>query len=236
MFLHIYNIMDRYIRHIQLEGFGQQGQRLLAGASVLVVGAGALGTVASLYLGSAGTGKITIVDFDTIDITNLQRQLSYTEGDIGRPKAETLASKVRAANSTIEVEAVNQRLTAENLPGVVAGHTVVLECSDNPATKYAVTAASQAAGVPYVAGGIAQYRGQVTAWRPGCTGYRDIFPDKSDDYLTAAEGGVLASAPGIVGSLQATEALKIITGLGSPLYDRLLLIDTLAPSFTVVNL
>ncbi len=220
--------MDRYIRHVQLEGFGQRGQSLLGGASVLVVGAGALGTVASLYLGSAGTGKITIVDFDTIDISNLQRQLSYTEGDVGRPKAETLASKVRAANSAIEV-------AAENLPQMVAGRTVVLECSDNPATKYAVTAACEAAGVPYVVGGIAQYRGQVTAWRPGCAGYRDIFPDESD-YLSAAQGGVLATAPGIVGSIQATEALKIITSTGSPLYDRLLLIDTLAPSFTVINL
>ncbi len=227
--------MDRYIRHVQLEGFGQRGQSLLGVASVLVVGAGALGTVASLYLGSAGTGKITIVDFDTIDISNLQRQLSYTEGDVGRPKAETLASKVRAANSAIEVEAVNRRLTAENLPQMVAGRTVVLECSDNPATKYAVTAACEAAGVPYVVGGIAQYRGQVTAWRPGCAGYRDIFPDESD-YLSAAQGGVLATAPGIVGSIQATEALKIITSTGSPLYDRLLLIDTLAPSFTVVGL
>ena len=227
--------MDRYIRHIQLEGFGPGGQRLLGAADVLVVGAGALGTVASLYLGAAGTGRLTIVDFDSIDETNLQRQLSYTEGDVGRPKAATLAAKVRAANSSIGVEAVCRRLTAENLPQMVAGRSVVLECSDNPATKYAVTDACEAAGVPYVFGGIAQYRGQVFAWQPGSVRYREVFPDESD-YLPASEGGVLATVPGIVGSIQATEAIKIVARLGSPLFNRLLLVDALAPSFTILDL
>jgi len=227
--------MNRYIRHIQLDGFGEEAQCRLAEAKVLVVGAGALGTVVSLYLGAAGVGNLTIVDFDKINITNLQRQLSYTEADVGYPKAETLAAKIRAANSTINVEAISMKLTPENLPDVIPGFDIVIECSDNPATKYAVTDACEALGIIYVLGGIAQYRGQVMAWRRGCPAYRDIFPDESD-HMSAAQGGVLATAPGIVGSVQATEAIKIIASIGTPLFSRLLLIDTLAPTFTILDI
>ncbi len=227
--------MNRYIRHIQLEGFGEEAQRRLAEAKVLVIGAGALGTVVSLYLGAAGIGNLTIVDFDKIDITNLQRQLSYSEADVGRPKAETLAAKIRAANSTIKVEAMSLKLTPENLPDVIPGFDIVMECSDNPATKYAVTDTCEALGITYVLGGIAQYRGQVMAWRRGCPAYRDIFPNESD-YLSASQGGVLATTPGIVGSVQATETIKIIASIGTPLFSRLLLIDTLAPSFTIFDI
>lgn len=227
--------MDRYLRHIQLDGFGEEAQRRLAEAKVLVVGAGALGTVAALYLGASGTGHITIADFDTIDITNLQRQLSYSEADVGRPKAETLASKIRAANSTIKVDSITRKLTPDNLPDVIKGCDIVMECSDNPSTKYAVTSACESAGIPYVLGGIAQYRGQVMAWQKGCPTYREIFPEESA-YLSAAQGGVLATAPGIIGSMQATEAIKILASVGEPLFSRLLMVDTLAPSFMIIEL
>lgn len=221
--------MNRYIRTIQLPEIGEEGQQKLLRSHVLVIGAGALGSIASMYLAGSGVGKITVADFDNIDISNLQRQLSFTEADLGKSKALTLADKLRAINSEIEVEAVNRFLKRGDLEALIAGCDLVLECSDNPDTKYAVTDAAERLGIPYVLGGVAQWRGQVMDWAPGHASYADIFPIGADPngYTPCSIGGVFGPLPGIIASIQATEAIKLLTGAGTPLLDRLLLFDAL---------
>lgn len=228
---------DRYIRTIQLPEIGEAGQQRLLGSSVLVLGAGALGSVASMYLAASGIGHIRVVDFDNIDVTNLQRQLSYTEADLGRSKVMTLAERLRSINSEIEVEAVNQFVKPDDLAALMHGCDLVLECSDNPDTKYAVTTAAESLCIPYVLGGVAQWRGQVMDWAPGHARYADFFPIGADSngYTPCSIGGVFGPAPGIVASIQAAEAIKLLVGAGHPLLDRLLLIDTLNMTFRTIS-
>lgn len=224
--------INRYIRNMQLEGWGKEAQAKLSQAHALIIGAGALGSVAGMYLAASGVGKITVCDFDNIDITNLQRQLSYTEDDLGKPKADTLASRMRSINSEITVEAVTAFVTEKNislLRDLIASADVVVEASDNPPTKYMVTDTAEMLDTPYCLGGIAQYRGQAMSWRPGSPGYRSIFPDGADPggYTPCSLGGVLGPLPGIIGSMQAAEAIKLITGIGQPLLARIFMIDSL---------
>lgn len=224
--------MQRYIRNMQLEGWGPEAQERVAKAHVLVIGAGALGSAAAMYLAASGVGRITIVDFDNIDITNLQRQLSYTEADLGKPKAETLAMRLRAINSEVEAVAINAMVSARNLAelrALMQQADVVVEGSDNPPTKYLVADMAESMLKPYALGGIAQYSGQALSWRPGAPGYRSVFPDGADagGYTPCSVGGVLGPLPGIIGSMQAIEALKLITGIGTPLLGRLFTIDAL---------
>lgn len=228
---------NRYIRNIQLPEIGEAGQRRLLASSVLVLGAGALGTVASMYLAASGVGRIKVVDFDNIDITNLQRQLSYSEADLGKSKVITLTERLRAINSEIKVQAVNQFVKPDDLANLMQDSDLVLECSDNPDTKYAVTSAAEAQEIPYVLGGVAQWRGQVMDWAPGHARYSDFFPVGADSngYTPCSIGGVFGPAPGIVASIQAAEAIKLLTGAGVPLLDRLLLIDTLKMTFRTIS-
>lgn len=222
--------MNRYLRHIQLQGFGPDAQQRLESATVLIVGAGALGTVCGMYLASSGIGNIRVVDFDTIDITNLQRQLSFTEGDVGKLKADTLAAKMRAINSTITVESYCQHVDEE----LFAGADLAIEASDNPATKYFLSDTAERLAIPYVFGGIAQWRGQVMCWQPGHHGYRHIYPEEADTYLPAAVGGVLGPLPGIIGSIMAIEAIKILSGAGTPMLDTLLALDARTMRFASI--
>ena len=219
----------RYAREMSLPEIGREGVKRLRGSSVLVVGAGALGCIAAMYLAAAGVGRIGVADFDTIGLSNLQRQLSYTEDDIGRPKAGTLASKLKAINSDVGVEVIGTMLTKGNIDEYVGRYDIVVEGSDNPSTKYLVSDTARAHGKPCVIGGVRGFIGQITTQLPQGTCYRDIFPDIPEQcgLTPCASLGVLGPVPGIIASLQATEVIKLITGAGVPLSGRLLQIDTL---------
>lgn len=220
----------RYSRNILLAEMGEEGQRRLLGSKVLIVGAGALGSVVAMYLAGSGVGEIRLVDFDTIDISNLQRQLSFTTSQCGRLKADALAERLREINPDITVTSSNLLLRPDNIDGLSAGVDLIIEGSDNPPTKYLATDEAVRLGIPYVLGGVAQWQGQVTSWRPGCrVAYRDLFPEGAtpDGYTPCSIGGVLGPLPGIIGSMMATDAIKILASIGTPLYDRLLLLDTL---------
>lgn len=228
--------MDRYIRNKQLSGLGTEGQTALSRARVLVIGAGALGSVSSMYLAASGVGYLTIADFDNVDITNLQRQLSYSEADTGKPKAEALARKIAQINSEIKVRPINALITKQTLEPLMTDADIVIEASDNPTTKYMVTECAERLGKPYALGAVAQWRGQAMSWCPGHAGYRDLFPVGADErgYTPCSVGGILGPLPGIIGSIQASEAIKLITGAGEPLLGRLLLVDALAMTTRVV--
>ncbi len=219
----------RYSRNLLLEGFGEEGQQRLLGARALVVGAGALGSICAMYLAGSGVGHITVADFDTLDISNLQRQLSFTENELGQKKAAACASRLRSINSEIDIEPLDMLLTAENIDALIRDFDIVAEGSDNPATKYLVSEACQRAGKPYCLGGVSQFYGQVMSWKPGFPGYSALFPDSAepDGYLPCSVGGVLGPLPGVIGSLQAAEVVKILAGIGEPLFGRLLLFDAL---------
>lgn len=219
----------RHSRTISLPEIGEEGVERLLGASVMVVGAGALGCISAMYLAAAGVGRIAVADFDTVGISNLQRQLSYTEADLGKPKAATLAEKLHAINSAVEVEVIPAMLTRSNISSYMERYDVVVEGSDNPATKYLVADTARELRRPCVIGGVRGFVGQVTTQLADGPRYRDLFPDIPDPCgLTPCSAlGVLGPVPGIVASLQATEVIKLITGVGRPLTGRLLQIDTL---------
>lgn len=229
---------ERYIRNIQLPEIGLEGQKRLLDSRVLIVGTGALGSISSMYLAASGVGRLTLVDFDTIGISNLQRQLSFSTSDCGRLKTEAARQRIAEINPEVSVDLFPKKLTRENAPTLFAGHDLVIEGSDNPATKYLVTDLCAEMDIPCVLGGVAQFKGQVTSWKPGFPTYRDIFPERASEgeYTPCSIGGVFGPLPGIVASAQACEAIKILTGTGTPLYGRLLLIDTLDPVATIIDL
>ncbi|MBC9944232.1 ThiF family adenylyltransferase [Leucobacter sp. cx-328] len=218
-------------RQIILPGFGELAQRRLAAARVLVVGAGGLGSAVVPYLAGAGIGRIGIIDDDLVELSNLHRQVSHGTADIGRPKVTSLAETVHALNPAILVDEHHLRLTVANARGIFADYDLVIDGSDNFATRYLVNDAAHLAGIPLVWGAILQYSGQVSvAWHANGPGYRDLFPDPpgADEVLNCAEGGVLPGLCGTVGSLLATEAMKLIAGVGDPLIGRVLTYDALS--------
>lgn len=229
--------LERYSRNILLEGIGESGQHKLLNSSVLVVGTGALGSIVAMYLAGSGVGKIGIIDFDTIDVSNLQRQLSFVEADCGKSKVETTAEKLKSINSRIEIEVHNKMVGHDDLLEICKDYDVVVECTDNPSAKYMVTDVCIGLGIPYCLGGVAQFKGQVMSWTKGTISYKDIFPESADagDYMPCSVGGVLGPLPGIIGSIQASEVIKIIVGVGSPLYNRMLLINALDMDFQVIE-
>jgi len=226
---------NRYLRQTSLPEFGEDGQERLSRSRALIVGAGALGSVVGLYMAGAGVGHLTIADFDTVSTANLQRQIAYTEADIDAGKAETLAARLRAVNSEITVAALHQRIDAETLSRILPDFDLVVEASDNPETKYAVTDSARRARKPCVFGGVNGFRGEVHTHLPQGPSYRDIFPEGGEPPLTGPRP-VFGPVPGIVGSCQAAEALKILTGIGPSLADKLLLINTLTMEFLTVSL
>jgi molybdopterin/thiamine biosynthesis adenylyltransferase len=220
-----------------LEGIGTEGQERLLASSVLIVGAGALGSVVAMYLAASGVGHIGIADFDTIDISNLQRQLSFTEADLGQPKAQVAAAKLRAVNSDVRVTVYEKLLRRSDLDELLSQYDLVMEGSDNPDTKYMVTDACVGHSKPYVIGGVAQYSGQLMSYRPGARSYSDVFPrgGEQSGFLPCSMGGVLGPLPGAVGSLMSAEAIKLLTGVGSPLVNRLLVIDALTMNISCIR-
>jgi sulfur-carrier protein adenylyltransferase/sulfurtransferase len=232
--------VQRYARHIILPNVGAAGQRKLLDSSVLCIGAGGLGSPVAMYLAAAGVGKLGIVDFDRVDLTNLQRQILHTTPDVGRPKVESAVEHLRAINPTIEVVGHDTLLHSENALQILGGYDVVVDGTDNFPVRYLVNDATQFLGTPLVYGSIYQFEGQATVFLPGKESpcYRCLFPTPPPPGTvpSCAEGGVFGVLPGIVGSIQATEAIKLITGEGDPLVGRLLLYDALHMSFQEVRI
>ena len=220
----------RYARHLTLPEVGPEGQRLLGEASVLVVGAGGLGSPALLYLAAAGIGQIGVIDDDSVDISNLQRQVLHDTASVGDAKVVSARRRLTELNPEIVVEAHEARLGVDNALGLIGEYDVVIDGSDNFSTRYLIGDACEILGRPWVFGSIHRFEGQVATFNfDGSPNYRDLFPEAPPSELApnCAEAGVLGVLPGIVGSIQATEAIKIVLGIGEPLIGRLLVIDAL---------
>lgn len=220
----------RYSRHLLLPEIGIEGQARLQAAHALVVGAGGLGSPVALYLGTAGVGRLTIVDHDTVDLTNLQRQIAHDLSRVGLPKAESARQSIGAINPDVRVRALRRRADAALLDELAPDADVVIDCSDNLATRHAVNAACVRHRRPLVAGAAIGFDGQVSVYdrRPGSDGpcYGCLFPPGAVfDEVACATMGVFAPLVGIVGAVQAAEALKLLAGFGTPLAGRLLMLD-----------
>jgi len=228
----------RYSRQIMLPSVGIEGQERLLGSRVLIAGMGGLGAPAAMYLAAAGVGQLVIADFDRVDLTNLQRQIIHTTDRIGMPKVESARRALLALNPEVKVEAVEEPLGDENLPGLVAGADLVVDASDNFATRFAINAACCHARVPLVSGAAIRLEGQVTVFsgRRGGPCYQCLYPQGGTVVETCSANGVLAPLVGIVGAIQATEAIKVLTGAGEPLVGRLLLLDALHMEWRTVGL
>ena len=228
----------RYSRHLRLPEIGLAGQQRLKAARVLVVGCGGLGCPVLQYLAAAGVGTLGLLDFDTVDDSNLQRQVLYATADVGRPKAVVAAEKLAAQNPFITLQTHEVLLSATNALALFAGYDLVVDCSDNFATRYLVSDACVVLGRPLVFGAIFKFEGQVSVFnhQSGPT-YRCLYPQAPapGEAPGCAEIGVLGVLPGLVGTLQAAEALKIILGLGEVLSGRLLLVDALAMRFETIR-
>jgi molybdopterin/thiamine biosynthesis adenylyltransferase len=219
----------RYSRHILLDEVGIEGQERVLGARALIIGAGGLGSPAALYLAASGVGRITLVDDDEVDLTNLQRQVMHTTARIGQPKVESGREALIQINPDIEVLALRERVSGARLRELVADHDVVLDCSDNFATRQAVNRACVAAGVPLVAGAVIRFDGQVSVFDvrdPASPCYACLFPEDSRfEDAACSTMGVFAPLVGVIGAVQAAEALKLLAGCGQPLVGRLLMLD-----------
>ncbi len=234
----------RYARQLVLPDIGGPGQQRLKAAGVLIVGAGGLGSPLALYLAAAGVGRLTIVDDDAVALSNLQRQVIYATADIGRPKAAAAAEAVGRLNPHVAVRTETVRLGAENAAALIAGHDVVADGSDNFATRYCLADACAAARVPLVTAALGRFDGSLTTLMPWglradgspAPAYRDLFPTPPAEGTVpaCAEAGVLGAAAGVLGTLQATEVLRILTGVGQPLVGRLLLADLRAMRFETI--
>jgi sulfur-carrier protein adenylyltransferase/sulfurtransferase len=229
----------RYSRHLIMPEVGMDGQQKLKAARVLCIGAGGLGSPLALYLAAAGVGTMGIVDFDVVDYTNLQRQIIHTTADVGRPKLDSAAEKLKAINPFLNLKTFNTRLSSDNALELFRDFDIVADGTDNFPTRYLVNDACVLTGKPNVYGSIFRFEGQasVFATKNGPC-YRCLYPEPPPPGLvpSCAEGGVLGILPGLVGVMQATEAIKLILGAGEPLIGRLLLIDALGMKFRELKL
>lgn len=227
--------LSLYDRHLIIPQLGIEGQKKLKASRVLVIGAGGLGSPALLYLAAAGVGTIGIVDFDNVEVSNLHRQVLFGVEDVGKPKVEAAKRRLQSLNPHINIVTHNTRLTSENVLDIFKGYDVVADGTDNFPTRYLTNDASVLAGIPNVYASIFQFEGQISVFnytdKNGVTGpnYRDLFPSPPDPGLipNCAEGGVLGVLPGILGTLQANEVIKVITGIGEPLSGRFFVFDAL---------
>lgn len=232
--------LQRYARHLAIPGFGREAQEKLRAARVLCIGAGGLGSPAALYLAAAGVGRLGLVDPDVVEVTNLQRQILYGEGDIGRPKLEAARERLRQTNPHVEVVGHAEHFTAANAREIAAGYDILLDGTDNFPTRYLSNDVAVWQGKPNVYGSILRFEGQAAVFAPHLNApcYRCMAPQPPAPGLvpSCAEGGVLGVLPGLVGTLQALECIKLITGIGQPLLGRLLHVDTLGMRFRTFNL
>ena len=231
--------LDRYSRHLILPGVGADGQRRLKRARVLVIGAGGLGSPIAMYLAAAGIGHLGIVDSDVVDRTNLQRQILHGTSDIGRRKTESAAARLREINPNVEVARFDTTLTSENALEILADYDIIIDGTDNFPTRYLVNDACVILGKPNVYGSIIRFEGQASVFsHEGGPCYRCLFrePPPPGFVPNCAEGGVFGVIPGVVGSIQATEAIKLVLGLGDTLSGRLLLIDAMRMRFRTIEI
>lgn len=222
------NDLLRYSRQIMLPDFGMEAQQRLAQARVLIVGAGGLGSPAALYLAAAGIGTLVIADEDEVDLSNLQRQILHGQHDLGRPKVESARDRLAIVNPDTQVIPIPRRLECQSLQQAVNEVDLVIDASDNFATRFAINAACCAGHKPLVSGAAIRYEGQLTVFRHDLGNgpcYHCLYRDGEETEQTCAENGVLAPIVGAIGSLQALEAIKVITGIGEPLLGRLLIFD-----------
>lgn len=237
--------LERYARHIVLPEIGGSGQQLLKRARVLVIGAGGLGAPVLEYLAAAGVGTLGIVDDDVVSLSNLQRQVIHDTDAVGKPKTESAAVAIRRINPNVAVRPHTTRLTAANAADLVRGYDVIVDGSDNFETRYVLADACAAEKRPLVHASVARFDGSLTVLTPyrnlpdgyPCPSYRDLFPETPPEGLvpSCAEAGVLGALTGVMGTLQALEAIKLITGIGEPLVGRLLLYDALAARFDTIR-
>ncbi len=229
--------VQRYSRHLIMPNVGSAGQRALVGAKVLVVGAGGLGSPVSLYLALAGVGTIGIVDFDTVDVSNLQRQILHTDADVGRRKVVSAKETLEAHNPEVNVIMHEEPINADNAMDIIPNYDIVVNGADNFATRYLVNDAAYLAGKPLVDGAILVFDGQAATYIPGQGCYRCLFPDPPPpgEVPNCAEAGVIGALPGLVGSIQALETIKIAMGIGETLSGRMLIIDALTMEFREIK-
>ena len=230
----------RYSRHILLDEIGVEGQARLLASHALVIGAGGLGSPVALYLGTAGVGRITLVDHDTVDVTNLQRQIAHNLSRVGQPKAESARQTILAINTDVQVIAVSQRADATWLASAVAGADVVVDCSDNFDTRHAVNAACVAHHKPLVSGAAIGFDGQISVYDSRLADgpcYACLFPPEATfEEVRCATMGVFAPLVGIIGTMQAAEALKLLMGVGNSLAGRLQMLDARAMEWTEIRM
>jgi len=229
----------RYSRHILLPQVGEEGQRALKKSRVLLVGAGGLGSPVALYLAAAGVGTLGLVDFDVVDLSNLQRQIIHGSSGIGSPKIDSARDRLRDINPNVHVEAYQTRLTSANALDIARDYDLIIDGTDNFATRYLVNDTSVLLGIPNVYGSVFRFEGQASVFgAPDGPCYRCLFrePPPPDLIPSCAEGGVLGVVPGLVGTIQATEAIKILLGLGDTLVGRLLLIDAMTMAFRTLEI
>lgn len=236
------SFLERYSRHLRLPEVGLEGQRRLRSARVALLGAGGLGCPAALYLTAAGIGRLTVIDGDVVERSNLQRQVLHGEADIGRAKTSSARDRLHALNPDIRIIEQPVRLDADNVDALLRNHDVVIDGTDNFFTRYLVNAACIRLGIPWVYGAVERFRGQVAVFDPhpgsrhGC--YQCVFPQPPPPELApnCAEAGVLGVLPGLIGLLQATEAIKLLLGIGTSLRGRMLAVDALGMEFEQIPL
>ena len=230
--------VQRYSRHIIMDQVGSQGQRKLLESKVLIVGAGGLGSPSAVYLTLAGVGTVGIVDFDVVAISNLQRQILHQYADIGRPQVESAEGTIKAYNPDTIVQIHETPLTSENAMEIISQYDVIINGVDNFPTRYLVNDAAYILNKPLVDGSILMFDGQATVYLPGQGCYRCLFPTPPPPGAVpnCSEAGVLGAMTGLVGSIQATETLKLLLGIGESLVSRLLLIDALSMDFRTVKI
>jgi molybdopterin/thiamine biosynthesis adenylyltransferase len=230
--------VKRYSRHIIMNDVGSSGQRKLMQSKALIIGAGGLGSPAAVYLALAGVGTIGLVDFDIVELSNLQRQILHHTADVGRPKLESARDNLKAYNPDVNVVLHEARLESDNAMDIISQYDLVVNGADNFATRYLVNDACYLLKKPLVDGSILIFDGQATVFMPGEGCYRCLFPSPPPPGMVpnCAEAGVLGALTGLVGSIQATEALKLFLGIGHSLSSRLLLIDALSMTFREVKL
>jgi sulfur-carrier protein adenylyltransferase/sulfurtransferase len=229
----------RYSRHILLPQVGEEGQRTLKKSRVLLIGAGGLGSPVALYLSAAGVGIIGLVDFDSVDLSNLQRQILHGSSGIGSPKIDSARDRLRDINPNVHVETYETRLTSSNALEIARGYDLLIDGTDNFATRYLVNDTSVLLGVPNVYGSVYRFEGQASVFgAPNGPCYRCLFrePPPPDLIPSCAEAGVLGVVPGLVGTIQATEAIKLLLGLGDTLVGRLLLFDAMTIAFRTLEI
>ena len=230
--------VKRYSRHIIMGDVGSKGQRALMGSKALIIGAGGLGSPSAIYLSLAGVGTVGIVDFDVVELSNLQRQVLHHTADVGRPKVQSAVDNIKAYNPDVDVVVHETRLESDNAMEIISQYDLVINGADNFATRYLVNDACYLLNKPLVDGSILIFDGQATVFLPGEGCYRCLCPAPPPPGMVAncAEAGVLCALTGLVGSIQATEALKYFLGIGESLSSRLLLIDALSMTFREVRL